>query len=161
MIPGRRRYASGTPWEPKVGYSRAVRVGDRVLVSGTTATDEHGQIVGVGDPYRQAVQALDNIERALAALGSSREEVVRLRAYITDFGDFPEFARAFGERFRAIRPTNTMVKVAGLVDPTMRIEIEAEAIVARRRAPPGQVSRTAGTPGRSRPTSARRPPRRP
>ncbi len=99
-----------------------------MLVSGTTATAPDGTIVGRHDAYQQTVQALDNIERALTALGSSREAIVRLRLFITDFGDFEEIARALGERFREIRPTNTMVKVAGLIDPAMRVEIEAEAV---------------------------------
>ena len=125
---GRRRYSSGTPWEPKVGYSRAVRVGDRVLVSGTTATAPNGTIVGRGDAYQQTVQTLENIERALTALGSSRDDVVRLRIYLTDLADFDEVARAIAERFRTVLPAMSMVKVAGLVDPAMRVEIEAEAV---------------------------------
>lgn len=124
----RRRYASGTPWEPKVGYSRAVRVGDRVLVSGTTATGPDGTIVGRGDAYRQTVQALENIARALAALESTPDHVVRVRVYITDFADFDAVARALSERFREVLPAATMVKVAGLVDPAMRVEIEVEAV---------------------------------
>jgi len=125
----RSRYASGTPWEGKVGYSRAVRVGDRIYVSGTTATAPDGSIVGRGDPYAQTVQALDNIERALGALGSRREDIVRVRVYVTDLGDFDAVARALGERFGEVRPANTLVRVAGLVDPAMRVEIDADAEV--------------------------------
>ena len=124
---GRERVTSGTPWEPKVGYSRAVRVGSRVHVSGTTATGPAGAIVGPGDPYRQTVQTLDNIERALRAAGSSLAAVVRVRIFVTDIGDFPSIARALGERFRPIRPTMTLVAVSALVDPAMRVEIEVEA----------------------------------
>jgi enamine deaminase RidA (YjgF/YER057c/UK114 family) len=123
----RTRYASGTPWEPKVGYSRAVRVGRRIYVSGTTATAPDGTVVGRGDAYVQTVQALDNIERALFALGSRREEIVRLRLFVADIGDFEAIARALGERFREIRPANTMVQVSALIDPAMKVEIEADA----------------------------------
>jgi len=125
----RTRYASGTPWEPKVGYSRAVRVGPRIYVSGTTATAADGSIVGLGDAYAQTVQALDNIERALTGLGSRREDIVRLRVFVTDLGDFEAIARALGERFAEIRPANTLLQVAALVDPALRVEIEADAEV--------------------------------
>ena len=123
----RLRYASGTPWEPKVGYSRAVRVGSRVYVSGTTATGPGGAILGPGDPYRQTVVTLDNIEQALHALGSSREAIVRLRMFTTDLGGFEGIARALAERFPPIRPAMTLVEVRALVDPAMLIEIEADA----------------------------------
>jgi enamine deaminase RidA (YjgF/YER057c/UK114 family) len=126
----RTRYASGTPWEPKVGYSRAVRVGDRIYVSGTTATAADGSLVGRGDAYAQTVQALDNIERALAALGSRREDIVRVRVYVTDIGDFEAIARALGERFREVRPANTLVQVAALIDPAMKVEVDADAEVS-------------------------------
>ena len=125
----RTRYASGTPWEPKVGYSRAVRVGPRIYVSGTTATAPDGTIVGRGDAYAQAVQALDNIERALAALGGERADIVRVRVYVTDLGDFEAIARALGERFGEVRPANTLVQVAALIDPSMKVEIDADAEV--------------------------------
>jgi enamine deaminase RidA (YjgF/YER057c/UK114 family) len=125
----RTRYASGTPWEPKVGYSRAVRVGARIYVSGTTATSPDGSIVGRGDAYAQTVQTLENIERALTALGSRRADIVRLRVFVTDLGDFDAIARALGERFGEIRPASTMVQVSALVDPAMRVEIEADAEV--------------------------------
>lgn len=126
---GRTQYTSGTPWEPKVGYSRAVRVGPRIYVSGTTATAADGSVVGLGDAYAQTMQALDNIERALAALGSRREDIVRLRIFVTDLGDFDAIARALHERFAEIRPANTLVRVAGLVDEALRVEIEADAEV--------------------------------
>lgn len=126
---GRTRYSSGTPWEPVVGYSRAVRVGPRIYVSGTTATAADGSIVGRGDAYAQTVQTLENIERALTALGSRREDVVRLRIFVTDLGDFDAITRAIGERFRALRPAATLVRVSGLVDPAMKVEIEADAEV--------------------------------
>jgi len=125
----RTRYASGTPWEPKVGYSRAVRVGPRIYVSGTTATGPNGSLIGRGDAYAQTVQALDNIERALAALGSERADIVRLRVYVTDIGDFEAIARALGERFGEVRPANTLVQVAALIDPAMKVEIDADAEV--------------------------------
>jgi enamine deaminase RidA (YjgF/YER057c/UK114 family) len=123
----RTRYASGTPWEPKVGYSRAVRVGSHIYVSGTTATAADGSVVGRGDAYAQTVQALDNIDRALTALGGRREDVVRLRVFVTDIGDFEPIGRALGERFGEVRPANTLVQVAALVDPAMKVEIEADA----------------------------------
>lgn len=124
---GRRRYSSGTPWEPKVGYSRAVRVGPRIYVSGTTATSPEGTIVGRNDPYAQTKRALENIATALDALGAGPESIVRLRVFVTDIGDFEEVARALGERFRAIRPACTLVEVSRLVDPALRVEIEADA----------------------------------
>ena len=123
----RRHYSSGTPWEPTVGYSRAVRVGSHIYVSGTTATAEDGSIVGHDDPYRQTVQTLDNIERGLRGLGSQREAIVRLRVFVTDLPRVGEVTRALGERFRPIRPAMTLVAVSGLLDPAMLVEIEAEA----------------------------------
>ena len=125
----RTRYASGTPWEPKVGYSRAVRVGSRIYVSGTTATAPGGALVGLGDAYAQTVQALDNIERALAALGGERGDIVRVRVYVTDLRDFEAIAKALGERFAEVRPANTLVQVAALIDPAMKVEIDADAEV--------------------------------
>jgi enamine deaminase RidA (YjgF/YER057c/UK114 family) len=123
----RERYSSGTPWEPTVGYSRAVRVGHHVYVSGTTATDADGRLLFPDDPYRQTVQILDNIERALTALDSSREAIVRLRTFVTDLARVEEVTRALGERFRPVRPAMTLVAVSGFLDPVMMVEIEAEA----------------------------------
>src|SRR5215207_161856 len=123
----RERYSSGAKWESIVGYSRAVRVGDRIYVTGTTATDENSEIVGVGDAYAQTVRCILNIERALKHFDASLEYVVRTRMFVTDITRWEEYGRAHGEYFRDIMPATTMVEVSGLIDPHMLIEIEVDA----------------------------------
>jgi len=123
----RERYNSGAKWESIVGYSRAVRVGDRIYITGTTATDEDSNIVGVGDAYAQTVQCILNIERALKHFDASLENIVRTRMFVTDICRWEEFGRAHGEFFRDIMPATTMVEVSKLIDRDMLIEIEADA----------------------------------
>ena len=125
----RENFSSGSKWEPLVGYSRAVKVGNQVFIAGTTAIDGDGNLVGQGDPYQQTVQIIKNIEKALLMAGGSLENVVANRIYVTNISNWEKVGRAHSEFFGNIRPATTMVEVSGLVDPKMLVEIESTAVI--------------------------------